>query len=233
MRELARVTAPGGRIIIVTWCHRLSAVACSVSVCDGSEELHSALCAPEVVRPSEEPIALSEGKSASCYRACARRRVLGPGEQALEADEQALLDRICEAYYLPAWCSVADYQRLFEAEGLQVECTLHKIQIADADLIAVLCVAPVFTLRIVLCMVNAQGVRINDWSEAVSPFWGAVIRSALSAEGVMGLMKAGWTTVKARGAGLDGMTRIRHLGASVQWGSNLTAVHDVLCRAPS
>ena len=35
-------------------------------------------------------------------------------------DEQALLDRICEAYYLPAWCSVADYKRLFEAEGLQV-----------------------------------------------------------------------------------------------------------------
>ena len=48
------------------------------------------------------------------------RRVLRPGEIALEPDEQALLDRICEAYYLPAWCSVADYQRLFEAEGLQV-----------------------------------------------------------------------------------------------------------------
>ena len=43
---------------------------------------------------------------------------------------------------------------------------------------------------------DAQEVRIDDWSEAVSPFWGAVIRSALSAEGVMGLMKAGWTTVK-------------------------------------
>jgi tocopherol O-methyltransferase len=48
------------------------------------------------------------------------RRVLKSGETALEPDEQALLDRICEAYYLPAWCSVADYQSLFQAEGLQV-----------------------------------------------------------------------------------------------------------------
>lgn len=35
-----------------------------------------------------------------------------------------------------------------------------------------------------------------DWSEAVSPFWGAVIKSALSAAGVAGLFKAGWTTIK-------------------------------------
>ena len=48
------------------------------------------------------------------------RRVLRQDESALELDEQALLDRICEAYYLPAWCSIADYQRHFEAEGLQV-----------------------------------------------------------------------------------------------------------------
>jgi hypothetical protein len=26
---------------------------------------------------------------------------------------QSLLDRICEAYYLPNWCSIADYRRLF------------------------------------------------------------------------------------------------------------------------
>ncbi|KAI8476071.1 MAG: gamma-tocopherol methyltransferase [Monoraphidium minutum] len=64
--ELARVCAPGGRVIIVTWCHR----------------------------------------------------VLKPGEAALKPEELSLLDRINEAYYLPAWCSIADYQRLFEAEGL-------------------------------------------------------------------------------------------------------------------
>ena len=53
-------------------------------------------------------------------------------------------------------------------------------------------------LGVLLTVSCAQDVGVDDWSEAVSPFWGAVIRSALSAEGVMGLMKAGWTTVKVR-----------------------------------
>lgn len=105
--ELARVTAPGGRVLIVTWCHR----------------------------------------------------VLKPGETALQPSEQALLDRICEAYYLPQWCSVADYERIMKAEGL-------------------------------------QDIKTDDWSEAVSPFWTAVIQSALSAKGVAGLFSAGWTTIK-------------------------------------
>lgn len=61
MNELVRVCAPGGHVLIVTWCHR----------------------------------------------------VLQPGEAGLKPEEQALLDRICEAYYLPAWCSIADYQQLF------------------------------------------------------------------------------------------------------------------------
>lgn len=41
------------------------------------------------------------------------RRVLKPGEMGLSGKEQALLDRICEAYYLPAWCSIDDYRKLF------------------------------------------------------------------------------------------------------------------------
>ena len=45
---------------------------------------------------------------------------------------------------------------------------------------------------------RAQDVRTADWSEEVAPFWGAVIRSALSAQGFAGLFKAGWTTIKAR-----------------------------------
>lgn len=64
--ELARVCKPGGRILIVTWCHR----------------------------------------------------VLEAGETSLKPDEQALLKDICSAYYLPAWCSVADYARIAEANGL-------------------------------------------------------------------------------------------------------------------
>lgn len=104
--ELARVAAPGGRVIVVTWCHR----------------------------------------------------VLGEGE-ALRPEEAALLERICEAYYLPAWCSVADYERLFEANGL-------------------------------------RDINTADWSEAVAPFWGEVIKSAMTSRGVLGLLKAGWTTIK-------------------------------------
>ena len=53
-------------------------------------------------------------------RQCTTRRDLQPGESALQPDEQALLDRICKAYYLPAWCSISDYRGLFEAEGLKV-----------------------------------------------------------------------------------------------------------------
>ena len=63
--ELARVCAPGGRILIVTWCHR----------------------------------------------------VLEPGKS-LERAEKVLLDRICDAYYLPAWCSIADYEALAKDAGL-------------------------------------------------------------------------------------------------------------------
>ena len=60
VNELARVCAPGGRILIVTWCHR----------------------------------------------------ILREGEKTLPEDELQLLDRICEGYYLPRWCSVAEYARL-------------------------------------------------------------------------------------------------------------------------
>ncbi|MEW5312065.1 MAG: hypothetical protein WDW38_003724 [Sanguina aurantia] len=41
-----------------------------------------------------------------------------PGEKLTE-EEQSLLDRICEAYYLPEWCSVADYETMFAASGLE------------------------------------------------------------------------------------------------------------------
>ena len=39
-------------------------------------------------------------------------------------------------------------------------------------------------------------VRSADWSEEVAPFWGEVIKSAFTTEGVAGLLKAGWTTIK-------------------------------------
>ncbi|KAG9153293.1 hypothetical protein Leryth_025079 [Lithospermum erythrorhizon] len=65
--ELARVVAPGGRIIIVTWCHR---------------DLSSA-------------------------------------EKSLRPEEEHLLKKICDAYYLPEWCSPSDYVKLLESLSLQ------------------------------------------------------------------------------------------------------------------
>lgn len=41
-----------------------------------------------------------------------------------------------------------------------------------------------------------QDIQTADWSEAVAPFWGAVIRSALSGRGLRGLFKAGWSTIQ-------------------------------------
>lgn len=51
---------------------------------------------------------------------CRCHRVLEEGEEALPRKEQGLLDRICDAYYLPAWCSIADYERLMREAGMQV-----------------------------------------------------------------------------------------------------------------
>lgn len=105
--ELVRVAMPGGKIIIVTWCHR----------------------------------------------------VLQPGESALQPQEQALLQRINDAYYLPDWCSIEDYKKLFEEFGM-------------------------------------HDIKIDDWSQQVAPFWGEVIKTALTPEGILGLLGAGWTTIK-------------------------------------
>jgi len=66
--ELARVAAPGGTIIIVTWCHR----------------------------------------------------DLRPDEESLQQWEKDLLKKICDSFYLPEWCSTADYVKLLETMSLQV-----------------------------------------------------------------------------------------------------------------
>ncbi|CAK9869098.1 unnamed protein product [Sphagnum jensenii] len=104
--ELARVAAPGGRIIIVTWCHR----------------------------------------------------DLELGETCLKPKEQALLDKICDAYYLPAWCSPSDYMEL-----------LKTLELKD--------------------------IKYADWSKNVTPFWPAVMASALSFRGLIKLATSGWTTI--------------------------------------
>uniref|UniRef100_A0A2N9HXK5 Methyltransferase type 11 domain-containing protein n=1 Tax=Fagus sylvatica TaxID=28930 RepID=A0A2N9HXK5_FAGSY len=67
VNELVRVAAPGGTIIIVTWCHR----------------------------------------------------DLADSEESLQPWEKVLLDKICYSYYLPAWCSTADYVKLLQSLSLQ------------------------------------------------------------------------------------------------------------------
>eukprot|EP00270_Netrium_digitus_P006721 TRINITY_DN1937_c0_g1_i2.p1 TRINITY_DN1937_c0_g1~~TRINITY_DN1937_c0_g1_i2.p1 ORF type:complete len:366 (+),score=49.01 TRINITY_DN1937_c0_g1_i2:84-1181(+) len=105
--ELVRLVKPGGRIIIVTWCHR----------------------------------------------------DLEEGETSLKPHELGLLQLICDTYYLPAWCSMADYVRLCTASGL-------------------------------------QNVRSADWTENVTEFWPAVISTAFTWRGFIGLLKSGWATLQ-------------------------------------
>lgn len=45
-------------------------------------------------------------------------RNLAPSEEALQPWEKNLLDRICDAYYLPEWCSTADYVKLLNSHSL-------------------------------------------------------------------------------------------------------------------
>nr|WKR37739.1 vitamin E 4-1 [Plukenetia volubilis] len=46
-------------------------------------------------------------------------RNLSPSEESLQAWEKQHLKKICDAYYLPGWCSTADYVKLLESLSLQ------------------------------------------------------------------------------------------------------------------
>eukprot|EP00955_Chlamydomonas_euryale_P059427 357386-Chlamydomonas_euryale.AAC.7 len=55
-----------------------------------------------------------------------------------------------------------------------------------------LCAPPVWSAA-------AEGltdIKSGDWSDEVAPFWGAVIQTALTSAGVLGLLRAGWGTIK-------------------------------------
>ncbi|XP_022719892.1 tocopherol O-methyltransferase, chloroplastic-like isoform X1 [Durio zibethinus] len=47
------------------------------------------------------------------------RRDLGPSEKSLQPWEKKLLNRICNAFYLPEWCSTSDYVKLLQSLSLQ------------------------------------------------------------------------------------------------------------------
>lgn len=107
VKELTRVTAPDGRIIIITWCHR----------------------------------------------------ELEEGETELTLKEKKLLKKINDAYFLPEWCPASKYVSLCNELGL-------------------------------------EGVKSDDWSEYIAPFWGAVFKSSLIPRNFFRLMRTGKTTVK-------------------------------------
>lgn len=44
--------------------------------------------------------------------------------------------------------------------------------------------------------VGFYDIKIADWTRAVSPFWGAVARSALKWKSIRGLLQAGWPVIK-------------------------------------
>lgn len=45
--------------------------------------------------------------------------------------------------------------------------------------------------------IGFQSIRTVDWSEAVAPFWNVVIDSAFTPAAILGLVRSGWTTIRA------------------------------------
>ncbi|WP_224092120.1 methyltransferase domain-containing protein [Nostoc sp. MS1] len=41
-----------------------------------------------------------------------------------------------------------------------------------------------------------NNIRTADWSQAVAPFWNVVIDSAFTPQAIIGLLRAGWTTIQ-------------------------------------
>ncbi|KAG0622110.1 hypothetical protein M758_3G073000 [Ceratodon purpureus] len=106
MGELARVAAPGGRIILVTWCHR--DLLPGEKSLKPDEQVDEFLFRFFVVRRSQYALLI---RSFLFYGILILFLLL---------IEQELLNKICDAYYLPAWCSPSDYVTLAKDLGLQV-----------------------------------------------------------------------------------------------------------------
>lgn len=87
-------------------------------------------------------------------------RETSDGAGGLSAEEERLLEQICNVYNLPPWVSESELAEAARQAGL-------------------------------------EAVETEDWSEAVAPFWGEVLRSAISPSSLVGLARAGLTTVRA------------------------------------
>lgn len=56
-------------------------------------------------------------------------RDLLPSEESLQPYESNLLKKICNAFYLPEWCSAADYIKIAQSLGLEVHSILFNLNI--------------------------------------------------------------------------------------------------------
>jgi hypothetical protein len=166
VRELARVCAPGGRVILVTWCHRdldLARGEKRLRRHEASRRRRRRTPRPTLARPLARRRRTPRGGGESWRGAPPRARSFGgsrgAGAGALlrrrdrhrrrrvrenESDwysrgpirssvpiphscpfslapgplpQRWLLGTINACYYLPRWCSVADYTRLFEVRN--------------------------------------------------------------------------------------------------------------------
>lgn len=69
-----------------------------------------------------------------------------------------------------------------------------------AEIYRVYCLPYVVSLRdyeAIARTLSFQTIHTADWSTAVAPFWEVVIDSALNPMALLGLMRAGWTTIQA------------------------------------
>lgn len=103
MRELVRVTAPGGRVLVVTWCHR------------ELKEGEKSLTVPEL-RLLEK---INKGMRVAClpfYSSVLTRRAFSYTRRTYEwcyyADHHS-------AYYLPDWVPGSHYAELARSLGLR------------------------------------------------------------------------------------------------------------------
>lgn len=69
-----------------------------------------------------------------------------------------------------------------------------------AEIYRVYCLPYVISLpeyRSIAQEVGFQNIIVDDWSQAVDPFWNIVIDSAFNPEAILGLIESGWKTIEA------------------------------------
>jgi len=109
-------------------------------------------------------------------------------------DKEALLDHFYDllrpggTLAMVTWCHRETPPALSQREVRQLDkiCQLYHLPAW---------VAP-STYAHIATRIGYSDIRTNDWSRAVAPFWGEVIKSALSLESFIGLLSSGADTIR-------------------------------------